>query len=398
MAKIAFICLTFHWPPLGGAWVEEKELLTCLSQYHDVSLIVPDYQRFFPRGRICEKMPFEIVKIPFNSFTFNFYNVSKQFKKAIDKINPDYIIFGEGGVLKPYILNKLKDYPFILRFYSTSIWCFNKNYFRNGELCNNTMRENFFKCIICNSSLRNRDRLQEYLGALGFIPSYLVSLKNCYKNAKTIIVYNEGIKESLNGFNENVMVIPGGVNVNKFIPDYSKLKKKNKEVRIIMSGRSDDPAKGLNILRDACVLLKSSNLDFKVDITFPTSNATKNSEIFNVRNWIDQDNLPKFYQEGDICVIPSLWPEPFGITAIEAMACGIPVIASMTGGLQEIIEDGVTGFLFEPGDSKELARKLKILILDKEIRNYMGEKARERVENFFDWDKIFKKYYLNLFK
>ena len=80
------------------------------------------------------------------------------------------------------------------------------------------------------------------------------------------------------------------------------------------------------------------------------------------------------------------------------MSCGVPVIASRIGGLQGIVEDGVTGFLFEPGNSKELARKLRILISEREIRNYMGKKARERVEKFFNWDLIFRKHYLNLFE
>src|SRR3989338_4168064 len=398
MAKIAFVCLTFHWPPLGGAWVEEKELLTNLSEFHDVYLIVPEYQKFFPRGKIRGDMPFEVIKIPFNSFTFNFYNVSKRIRSVIEKINPDYIIFGEGGVLKPYIINELKDYPVILRFYSASVWCFNQNYFRSGCLCNNTMRNFFLKCTICNLTLNNNDRRHEYLGSLGFFPSYLTSLEKCYKSARGIIVYNEEIKKSLVGFNKNIMVIPGGVDISRFTPNNSNYKKEEKKVRIFISGRSDDPAKGLHILKEACYILKDYGLNFKIDITWSCDNIPKLGEFINVNNWIEQEDLPRFYQEGDICVVPSIWPEPFGITAVEAMSCGVPVIASRIGGLQGIVEDGVTGFLFEQGNSKELARKLRILISEREIRNYMGKKARERVEKFFNWDLIFRKHYLNLFE
>src|SRR3989338_10251956 len=107
MAKIAFICLTFHWPPLGGAWIDEREVLSRLSKIHDVTLIVTEYQRFFPRGRIEGNMPFKVKKIPFNTLTFNFYNVSERIAKTVREIDPDYVIFGERGILKPYIINAL---------------------------------------------------------------------------------------------------------------------------------------------------------------------------------------------------------------------------------------------------------------------------------------------------
>src|SRR3972149_11558272 len=239
MSKIAFICLTFHWPPLGGAWIDEKEVLTRLSKFHDVTLIVPDYQKFSPRGRIEGKMPFKVVKLPFNTLSFNFYNVSRRIVKAVRDISPDYIIFGEGGILKPYIINALKDYPLFLRFYSTSVWCFDQNYFPNGKPCNNTLRDDYGKCVKCIIRLgiinKNRNRFHEFLASLGFLPTYITSLKNCYKNSRGIIVYNEDIKKSLTEFNENILVIPGGVDCNKFYP--SQDPKENKRIRIIMSGR-----------------------------------------------------------------------------------------------------------------------------------------------------------------
>ena len=84
-------------------------------------------------------------------------------------------------------------------------------------------------------------------------------------------------------------------------------------------------------------------------------------EYIEILKWINYKDLPSFYQDADICVIPSLWPEPFGITAIEAMACGKPVIASRIGGLKNIVDHGENGFLFKPGNCMELAEKIKSL-------------------------------------
>jgi glycosyltransferase involved in cell wall biosynthesis len=87
----------------------------------------------------------------------------------------------------------------------------------------------------------------------------------------------------------------------------------------------------------------------------------------------DQDRL---YEGVDLLVVPS-YEEPFGLVAAEAAIRGIPVIASRVGGLPEIINDGVTGFLFEVGNHGELAEKILLLMEDEALRQRMGEAARK---------------------
>ena len=76
-----------------------------------------------------------------------------------------------------------------------------------------------------------------------------------------------------------------------------------------------------------------------------------------------------------LAVVPSRWPEPFGMVAIEAMAVGRPVIASAVGGLPEVIQDGLTGILVPPNDSGALLTNLAKLIGDPELRARIGEAA-----------------------
>jgi len=73
--------------------------------------------------------------------------------------------------------------------------------------------------------------------------------------------------------------------------------------------------------------------------------------------------------------VPSRWAEPFGLVAAEAMMQGRPVVASATGGLQEIVEHGRTGFLIPPDDPEALAEKLSVLLLDRRLAETMGEAA-----------------------
>ncbi len=77
-------------------------------------------------------------------------------------------------------------------------------------------------------------------------------------------------------------------------------------------------------------------------------------------------------------VMPSLWYENFPRTLVEAFACALPVIASRIGALAELVEDGVTGLLFEPGDAADLAAKMKWAAAHPHALMRMGQEARRR--------------------
>jgi glycosyltransferase involved in cell wall biosynthesis len=76
-------------------------------------------------------------------------------------------------------------------------------------------------------------------------------------------------------------------------------------------------------------------------------------------------------------VVPSLWAEPFGNVAVEAMMRGTAVVASRAGGLAEIVEDNISGILVPPGDSAALADALLLLFRKREMAEQMGKKGRE---------------------
>ena len=103
---------------------------------------------------------------------------------------------------------------------------------------------------------------------------------------------------------------------------------------------------------------------------------------------IDNRDLPARLARAGIFVFASLWQEPFGIPAVEAMAAGLPVIATRAGALPEIVEDGVTGILVDRGDVDGLAGALRTLLDDPERRAAMGRAGRKRVEELFDWDVL----------
>ena len=97
---------------------------------------------------------------------------------------------------------------------------------------------------------------------------------------------------------------------------------------------------------------------------------------------VENDEVVHYLHKMDIFVVPSISKsETFGVAAIEASACGLPVIASNIGGLPEVVIDGKTGFLVAPENIDDLTEKLLILINDKMMRQKMGEEGRNYIED-----------------
>ena len=104
------------------------------------------------------------------------------------------------------------------------------------------------------------------------------------------------------------------------------------------------------------------------------------------------EKMPHIYSSAYLLVLPSLY-ENIGGVIIEAAACGCPTIASRVGGIPEIIEDGKTGFLFDPGDWKDLADKLSILLSSESLRNCMAREARRLAETKYSIEAYFERVY-----
>jgi D-inositol-3-phosphate glycosyltransferase len=100
----------------------------------------------------------------------------------------------------------------------------------------------------------------------------------------------------------------------------------------------------------------------------------------------DQETLPYYYSAAEIVVVPSFY-ESFGMVALEAMACGTPVVGSQVGGLAFLIQDGITGYTVPVEDPQALADRLGLLLKDEQIRLQMGALAAE-VAKKYAWQNI----------
>jgi glycosyltransferase involved in cell wall biosynthesis len=106
---------------------------------------------------------------------------------------------------------------------------------------------------------------------------------------------------------------------------------------------------------------------------------------------LGRQGLASFYRKARLLVVPSTCLEAFGLVSAEAMAHGLPVIASRTGGIPEVVEDGKTGLLFEPGDAEELASKMRWLWERPDLCLQMGSAGREKAVREYSDDVYYQR-------
>jgi len=155
--------------------------------------------------------------------------------------------------------------------------------------------------------------------------------------------------------------------------------------------------KGHDALFEAAKLLKKKGANFEV-VVF---GAGQPEYISDLRERIEAAGLiqhwkwmgyaeeqQQMYRSMDICVVPSRFDEPFGMVALEASRYGVPVVAARRGGLPEIVDHGISGFLVEPDSAVELADRLNWLMENPERAHSMGLRGRERVLREFTEEKM----------
>ena len=404
--KIAFIDQSFHWPPRGGSWVDLRETAIRIRKAgDDVRIFTTGLTRWHvPAGRILEDPGVPVTVIPMKFRQFNFRTAPRMIFEAVSAWNPDTVVVGNTFFLAPFILKRLMDGPrLFLRVYAHEMVCLNYMGMSRGDpfkidrnnptgrLCGTSLPVSPLKCWRC--ALRRMlptligPRLNEvafeYFSSLGFLPWYHQYVRAALTGLSGILVYNPFIRDLFLPFNVPVHIVPAGVDTARFTPRGHST---GSIPRILMPGRADDPRKGFGIFAQALERLREHGIRFKALVTDPRSDFSH--PLIESTGWIDSDQLPDLYRSVDIVVSPSIWPEPFGIIPLEAMACGIPVVVSESGGMKYTVLDGEQGFVFPVGDPETLATHLERLVNDPDLRRTLGANGRDRAVRLFNWDRI----------
>jgi len=164
-------------------------------------------------------------------------------------------------------------------------------------------------------------------------------------------------------------------------------------VTLFMAAVAGEFIKGYHVAHEACRILRKTRSDFELVVTFDPPGPGPVDEFTRSVGWCSQAELPRNYRAADICLVPTIAQDGLSITSVEAMASGIPVVASRIGGVPYTVADGVNGLLFEPGDPADLARQIARLLDDPALRRQMGLAGRKRFEQDFAWEVVIERYW-----
>ncbi|MCX7732263.1 MAG: glycosyltransferase family 4 protein [candidate division WOR-3 bacterium] len=203
-------------------------------------------------------------------------------------------------------------------------------------------------------------------------------------------------------------IIPSGVNLKLFHPGYKpKIKKRTGEKIILFLGRLDK-RKGLEILIQAMPLIISSIPHIRL-VVIGDGPRKKHcvkmvhdlglAEKVFFLGAVQTEELPEYYCSADVYCSPALGGETLGIVLLEAMACGVPVVASNIPGYDETVSHLNDGVLVTPGNSAELAKAIIKVLSDNSLRANLINAGLHKVKKNYDWSIIASKtldYYYEL--
>ena len=242
----------------------------------------------------------------------------------------------------------------------------------------------------------------------------------------------EKIRRRFPQFANRYQTVFNGVDVNQFLSENGhSTAKKNGVKRLLFVGRVS-PEKGVHVLLDAFqkvverypqaqleivgsqqqlpfeFLIALSDDDKVCDLTsfYYLDGVLRHNYFSSLQEQLLLSNIAahvtflgsvphmhviNHYRDADVFIFPSVWDEPFGIPLVEAMACQVPVVATRSGGMTEVVEEGKTGLLVERGDAPALAEAILRLLSNKDLRRAMGKAGRRRVLDLFSWEQVVKK-------
>jgi len=190
---------------------------------------------------------------------------------------------------------------------------------------------------------------------------------------------------------DRLTVVPVGVDHQVFKPYDDVVKRKG---RLMVTSSSDVPMKGLVPLLEAIAKLRTEREIDLVVIGQPkvkgrvasTMDRLGLNDIVTTISGVSDEELARLYGEAEVAIVPSLY-EGFSLPAIEAMSCGVAVVATTGGALPEVVGvSGETGLLVEPNDPDALVGAIRQLLDDAELRARLGANGRRRVMERFTWE------------
>lgn len=209
-----------------------------------------------------------------------------------------------------------------------------------------------------------------------------------------VIGISEGVSEEARRYGAGkVVTIPNPVDLDFFSPPEKKEGLEKKTPTLLYVGQIKK-VKGVHHLIRVVGNLEKKGTEVKLLIAGAPTNP-KDQDYFKTLKtmsagldveflgWVSHKRLSRVYKRADIFVLPS-YTEALGKATMEAMASGLPVVATATSGTNYLVKEGVTGLIIPLGDHRALEQKIRVLVEDPELRREMGGAARKRIEEIME--------------
>ncbi|TAK94927.1 glycosyltransferase family 1 protein [Patescibacteria group bacterium] len=220
-----------------------------------------------------------------------------------------------------------------------------------------------------------------------------------WRKSAAVISNSQGLKELAlkSAPKQNIGIIYNGIDMSEFA--FAERPVTSDKFTVLCVSRIT-PRKGIRYLIEAVAQVANKypfvklqligEGDEKEELERMTNDKLKISNV-EFLGRIEHNKLPTYYQNADVFVLPSL-NEGMSNTMLEALASGLPLVSTNTGGAEELVAEGKNGFLVKMKDADDIATKLETLIQNSELKQSMAKESRAKAESL-SWEKIAKQYF-----
>ncbi len=295
------------------------------------------------------------------------------FSKFLRAVRPDIVhAHNLFPLITPSVFTACKklDIPVVMTCHNYRLACPVTTCFAEGQICHACSNGKEYNCIIRNC---RHNRLESVIYAMR--NAVARTTRAYHRNVDCFIVVSNVVKEFLleNSIDESkIAVVPNSVSRPTDQPDCSHGQ------YVGFAGRISEE-KGISQLIEMAKRLPHIPIYVAGGISSAGLQNLQAPDNINFCGFLSPEKMDQFYQNAKMVIVPSLWQEPFGLVAIEAMKNGIPVIAFRAGALGEIVDDGVNGRICEINDTECLAATVEELWDAPQACKQLGEQGRQKV-------------------
>jgi len=313
------------------------------------------------------------------------FSSRRQIRKLLAEHKPDIVhIHNLFPLISPSILPECKKagVSVVMAVHNYRLVCPNGLFMTKSRVCEKCRGGREYWCLLknCEGSLFKSLGyfLRNYVARKGKFYLDNVTMYGCLTEFQKHKLIAEGFAP------DKIAVIPNMV-------DGSGIKRSEQTGEYIGFVGRISPEKGVDTLVGAA--RKLPNIKFKAAGAYDRMQAlvTDSPENLRFKGHLNKDKLSEFYSKCRFIVFPSICYETFGLPIVEVALRGRPVIVSRIGVLPEIVEDGLTGLLFEPGNAEDLAEKIRYLWDRPELCQKMGHAGREKALREYSPEKYYER-------